>query len=121
MADKLLSPGDVLLVNLSSHVPRGFEQEGERPVAVVGVPFGKQRFPVIVVVPATTSTGVWAKQNPLLYPRLTAGNGGLNKESWLLLDQIRSLDPERIIGYLGTLQDIDYEKIKSGIKALLAI
>lgn len=121
MAAELLAPGDILLANLPTQLPRGFEQEGTRPVIVIGIPAGKQRFPVLIVVPATTQAGIWAKQNPYLYPCLTAGSGGLNKESWLLLDQISSLDYQLIVGYLGTLRDKDYEKVKAGIKAMLSL
>jgi mRNA interferase MazF len=41
---KVITPGDVLLITLPSHDPRGHEQEGSRPAIVAGVPKGEVIF-----------------------------------------------------------------------------
>ncbi|MCL6479272.1 MAG: type II toxin-antitoxin system PemK/MazF family toxin [Peptococcaceae bacterium] len=67
MAGDAVAPGDVLLINLPSHSPKGHGQEGSRPVFVVGVPTEPARYPVVIVVPLTTQSGPWAKKNPAMY------------------------------------------------------
>ena len=42
-----VAPGDILMVRLPSHIPKAHEQEGERPVVVVGLPTGSVRYPVV--------------------------------------------------------------------------
>jgi mRNA interferase MazF len=64
---------------------------------VIGLPWGEVRYPMLIVVPLTTQTGLWSRQNPSLYPRLEAGVGGLTQSSVILLDQLRSIDaPYRV-------------------------
>ncbi|MBX6377719.1 MAG: type II toxin-antitoxin system PemK/MazF family toxin [Clostridia bacterium] len=119
MADNRLEPGDVLLVHLPGHVPLGHEQEGARPAVVLGVPPEPVRFGVIIVAPATTSAGRWARRNPLIYPSLPAGAGGLPRPSIVLLDQVRALDLRRTVEYLGTLAPAELEMLRRGLRALL--
>lgn len=99
-----IKPGDVLLLSFPTHIPKGHEQEGKRPVVVVAVPKGPMRYPLIIVVPLTTRDGEWANQNLNLYYRIPAGNGGLPKDSIALLDQIRAVDVERIESFIGSLR-----------------
>lgn len=115
----LVEPGDVLVAALPRHVPTGREQEGPRPVVVVGVPPEPVRYPVVIVVPLTSQDGRWSDENPLVYPRLDPGAGGLPVRSVALLDQVRSVDAQRILEYLGTLGDADYGRIRSGLLELI--
>ncbi|OIP72729.1 MAG: hypothetical protein AUK43_02485 [Oscillatoriales cyanobacterium CG2_30_40_61] len=66
----------------------------------------------------TTQTGLWSRQNPSLYPRLEAGVGGLTQSSVILLDQLQSIDPRRVLAYLGTLTPEQYIPIQSGLMQL---
>jgi mRNA interferase MazF len=50
---KVIAQGDVLVVALPSHEPKGHEQEGYRPAIVVGVPKGEVRYPVVIAIPLT--------------------------------------------------------------------
>ena len=121
ISEKPVTPGDVLVVTLPSHNPWGREQEGRRPAVVVGVPSGKVRFPVVVVVPLTTQDGAWAQDNPMLYPSLAPGQGCLPRYSVALLDQVRATDIRRVEGYLGTLAADDYECIRAGLRQMLRL
>ena len=56
MANQLLKCGDVVLLNLPSHRPKGHEQEGKRPVIIIGVPVGVVRYPVVIVIPLSCSS-----------------------------------------------------------------
>jgi len=52
---------------------------------------GDQRFRRVCVVPVTGTPG-----EGLLYPPLAPGQSGLAKESFALIDQLRSIDKRRI-------------------------
>lgn len=121
MANQSLKCGDIILINLPSHNPRGHEQEGIRPAAIIGVPPSDVRYPVVVVVPLTTQLGGWVTKNPLLYPIIQSGTGGLTQKSVVLCDQIRAVDIQRIVGYLGNLPSIEYIKVINGLKQILEL
>lgn len=115
----VVSPGDVLLIALPSHTPRGHEQQGVRPAVVVGVPKGAVRYPVVIVVPLTTQTGDWAERNPVLYPRLPWRRaGGLRQPSTALVDQVRSIDVRRVTAYLGGLDPNAFQAVRHGLMQL---
>jgi mRNA interferase MazF len=95
------------------------EQQGVRPAVVVGIPPGETRYLLVVIAPLTTRIGQWAQQNPVIYPQLPAGTGGLTQNSVVLLDQIRAIDAQRIIKYIGSLAPKQYAPIAAGINQLL--
>ncbi|QDZ40304.1 type II toxin-antitoxin system PemK/MazF family toxin [Euhalothece natronophila Z-M001] len=115
---KKLQAGDLILVSLPDHQPKGREQEGRRPAIIVGLPKGKVRYPVILIAPLTTQFGFWVENNPTLYPKLNAGTGGLSKNSVVLLDQIRAVDVKRVISYLGSLSPREFQKILEGLQSI---
>jgi mRNA interferase MazF len=117
--NQLLKCGDVVFVNLPSHSPKGHEQEGRRPAVIVGVPLGDVRYPVAIVVPLTTQLGEWVKKNPALYPIIQSGTAGLSQKSVVLCDQIRAVDIQRVIGYLGSLSIDEYLPIIDGVRQVL--
>lgn len=116
-----LEVGDVVLVSLPSHQPKGHEQEGRRPAIVVGIPTGVVRYPIILVAPLTTQIGEWVQKNANLYPQLAAGVGGLSQNSVVLLDQIRAVDAERVVSYLGSLTVGQYQPIVEGLQTIFRI
>ena len=119
MKNQPLKCGDVVFVNLPSHNPKGHEQEGRRPAVIVGVPLKDVRYPVVVVVPLTTQFGGWVNKNSALYPIIQAGTAGLPQKSVALCDQIRAVDIQRVIGYLGSLSVDEYLPITDGVRRVL--
>ena len=119
MEGKSIVPGDLLLVALPSHKPKGHEQEGYRPVIVVGVPIGVVRYPVVIVVPLTTHSGLWAEENPDLYQHIPSGSGGLYQDSIALIDQLRAVDVRRVKAYLGSLDTKSFYPIRASLFKLL--
>lgn len=118
MADDTLEPGDVVLAALPANTPPGHEQSGTRPVVIVGVPEGG-RFPMLVVVPLTGSTGPWARANPL-YPVVKAGSARLARDSVALTDHVRGVDAQRLGSYIGTLSAVEYGLIRDGLELMFA-
>ncbi len=113
--------GEIILVDLPSNQPPGREQEGRRPAIVVGLPTEPIRYPILLIAPMTTAIGNWVDSNSLMYPKLMIGTAGLTKNSVVLLDQIRSLDPHRLVTYFGSLTNEQYQPVSEGIKALLRV
>ena len=93
-----LGRGAVVLVALDPTI--GHEQRGVRPCIVVSDPevISDQRFPLVCVVPVTGTPG-----EGVLYPPLAPGGSGLAKESFALVDQLRSIDKRRIRRVFGEL------------------
>lgn len=119
--EAVIAPGDVILVRLLSHVPGGREQEGVRPAVVISVPPEPVRYPLVIAVPLTSQSGLWAQRHPEIYPSLAAGEAGLSRRSVVLLDQIRGVDARRVVGYLGSLDEHDLERIRAGLRLILQL
>lgn len=115
MRNKSVTPGDILLIDLPIHDPKGHEQEGNRPAVVVGMPQGPVRYPVVIVVPLTTQSGPWVKKNPTLYRHLPPGAGGIPQASTALIDQVRALDVRRVRTYLGSLEQELFGPIRNSL------
>lgn len=111
-----LERGTVVLVDLDPTV--GHEQRGARPCVIVSDPdvSEDQRFPVLCVVPVTSTPGAGA-----LYPRLEAGSGGLRQRSFALLDQIRSVDKRRVRRVFAKITSEELETVDEGLRLLLAL
>lgn len=110
-----LEKGEIVLVSLPEHRPIGHEQQGTRPAVVVGFPLGKTRFHIVMLAPLTTQRGSWVEDNHRLYPVLPMGAGRLNRESIVLLDQIRAVDARRLIKSLGKLNEREYRPVRDGV------
>jgi len=116
-------PGAVIMALLPLHQPAGHEQQGARPVVLVGMPeeLGKPRFPTVFVTPLTTDRGqTWAAASPRLYLRIPAGAGGVPVASIALLDQSRALDVRRLGDCLGSLEPDVFTPIREGLARILA-
>lgn len=115
--------GDILIVALPRLIPPGYEQKGQRPVIVVGLPekVGTPRYSMIIAVPLTTQIGTWAKRSPSLYPHLPAGTGGLPHPSIVMLDHIRGVDAHRVVRYLGSLSPKELALIQEGLKEMFGL
>ena len=88
--------GDIYLANLSPFC--GSEQGGVRPVVVIQNNTGNKHAPTLVVATITAKTRKKTKQ-PTHY--LIRNNPALSRPSLVLLEQLRTIDKQRIIKYLG--------------------
>jgi mRNA interferase MazF len=119
----------VVSVNLPLRYPPGHEQVGFRPAIIVGYPnyLGIPRFSLVAIVPMSGFDQTkefrewWVTRSPSLYPVFDAGVGGLETKSIALLDQLTTVDVNRISKRYGRLTDIEYEPIIKGIQTMIAI
>lgn len=116
-----LAPGDVVTARFPEHRPPGHEQSGLRPAIVVALPeqLGTPRYPVALLVPLTTDLNQpWAARSAALYHRLPQGAGGLPRASVALLDQVRSVDLRRVVGYVGSLRPAAFAPMREALSRL---
>ena len=91
--------GMVVLVDLEPVV--GHEQGRTRPCVVVQNDIGNRYSSTIVIVPLTDAAHI-KKPSPI-YVQVKKGDGGATKDSFVLCDQIRTVDQRRFRSVFGTL------------------
>jgi mRNA interferase MazF len=108
--------GTIVLVSLDP--ARGHEQRGVRPCVIITNPevIQDQRFPMVCVVPVTKMQGEGA-----LYPSLNPGSSGLRTRSYVLVDQLRSVDKRRITKIFGQISGEELKKIDEGLRLFLGL
>jgi len=108
--------GRVVLMALDPTI--GHERRGVRPCVVVSdqAVNDEQRYPLLAVVPVTATPGEGA-----LYPGLAPGASGLVKESYALVDQVRSVDKRRVQRVFGRVSPVELEAIDAGLTLFLGL
>ena len=111
-----LERGTIVLVELDPTI--GHEQRGVRPCVAVSDPVinADQRFPLVAVIPITGTAGSGA-----LYPMLDAGASGLTKQSYALIDHLRSIDKRRIRRVFGQVSRAEVKAIDEGLSLFLGL
>jgi mRNA-degrading endonuclease toxin of MazEF toxin-antitoxin module len=71
---------------------------------------------MIAVVPLTGTTG-----EGLLYPRLEPGPSGLRKTSYALVDQVRSVDKNRVLRIYAPVRDEELRALDEGLSRFLGL
>jgi mRNA interferase MazF len=79
----------------------GHEQGRSRPCVVVQNDVGNRYSSTTVIVPLTEASNL-KKLSPI-YVFVKKGDGGTTKDSYVLCDQIRTVDQRRFRGVYGTL------------------
>lgn len=98
--------GDLYFADL--YPVRGSEQGGVRPVLVIQNDIGNHFSPTIIVAVLTGK-----KRSEILTHVSLEAAFGLKKESTVMLEQLRTIDRERITGYIGhldgpTMRQVDW-------------
>ena len=78
----------------------GSEQGGTRPVLIISNDTGNKHSPTVIVAAITGQIGTKKK---LPTHTIVHNVNGLDKDSIILLEQIRTIDKQRLQEYLGTL------------------
>jgi len=111
------SRGEVWMADLDP--TQGHEQAGQRPCVIVSSDnFNHGPAGLLVVVPLTSRQRAVAI--PLHFP-VTPPEGGLTMPSTVLCDQIRTIDPARLIRRMGGLSGTAIEEIESRLRRLLEL
>lgn len=115
---KVTSPkrGEVYLVNFNPTI--GAEIQKTRPALIVQNNIANRHSPITIVAAITSQFG------ERLYPTevfVKAPEGGLNSDSVVLLNQIRSIDTKRLTKRLGALKSETMEKADRALTISFAL
>ena len=92
--------GEIYYADLSPVV--GSEQGGVRPVLIVQNDVGNKYSPTVIAAAITSQIN---KAKMPTHIEIGAENYGLNKDSVILLEQIRTIDKQRLREKIGRLSD----------------
>lgn len=95
----------IILVNLDPTV--GSEIKKTRPCVVISPNEMNKFLNTVVIAPMTTSSKNYPTRMEITHD---------NKIGWIVLDQIRTIDKQRIIKDLGRLTKSEINKLKSVLK-----
>lgn len=108
--------GDVWLVNLDPTI--GHEIRKSRPAIVIQNDIGNKYSPITIIAPLTSQS------LEKVYPfevLLAKKNSGLEKDSKVLLNQIRAIDKRRLLRRFGKIDSEILNKVDEAIKISLGL
>ena len=108
----MVKRGDIYFADLSPVV--GSEQGGMRPVLIVQNDMGNRHSPTVIAAAITSRTG---KAKLPTHIDLAGHSAGLNRDSVILLEQIRTLDKSRLRERMGRVD----ERTMSAVDSALAV
>ena len=96
----IVKRGDIYYADLSPVI--GSEQGGVRPVLIVQNDVGNKYSPTVIAAAITSQIN---KAKMPTHIEIGAENYGLNKDSVILLEQVRTIDKQRLREKIGRLSD----------------
>lgn len=99
---------DIFLVSLDPTI--GHEIKKSRPCLVISPDEMNHHISTVIIAPMTTKSHE--------YPTRVSINFK-NKDGWIVLDQIRTVDKRRLIRKIGRIEDNTMNNVKSVIKEML--
>lgn len=112
----LIRRGDILFADLSPVV--GSEQGGTRPVLVLQNDIGNQYSPTTIVAAITSQI---SKAKLPTHVEVSARTSGLEKDSVVLLEQIRTIDKSRLMEKVASLNDDVMERVGQAVEISLGL
>lgn len=112
---KIPCRGDVYLVNFDPTL--GSEIKKTRPAVIIQNDLGNRFNSITIVAPITSAK----RKAYRVYVQITAPEGGLKKDSTVLLDQIRATDKQRLNKCLGRLSDETMARIDKALMISLGL
>ena len=112
----LIKRGDIFLANLEPI--KGSEQGGVRPVLIIQNDISNKHSPVTIIAAITSK--FFDKEYPTNVSVLKE-DSGLDKNSAIMLNQIRTIDNSRLIKKIGSLDNFTMNKVDRAIKVSLAL
>ena len=103
-----ISQYDVCLVNLDHTI--GYEIKKTRPCIVISPDEMNNNIRTVIVAPMTTKSHDYPTRIKLSFD---------GKMGWIVLDQIRTIDKQRLVKKLGRINDDIISTVKTVIKEML--
>lgn len=112
----IVQRGEVYFADLSPVV--GSEQGGIRPVLVIQNDIGNRFSPTVIVAAITAQI---QKAKLPTHVELSAKKHGLERDSVILLEQIRTLDKQRLTDKITVLDEATMKKIDQALEISLGL
>ena len=96
----------------------GSEAGKTQPVLIIQSDLLNKVHPSTIICPITTNV---KKNVSILRVNIRKGEGGMKKQSSIMIDQVRAIDNKRFIKKMGTLSPVLREKVLENIKIVLEI
>ena len=114
--EKSIKRGDIFYAELNPVI--GSEQGGIRPVLIISNDTGNRYSPTVIVAAITSRVQTKAK-----LPTHIEVNDfeGLDKNSVVLLEQIRTIDKQRLKQYMGMMPDNIMARVNKALAISLAM
>lgn len=112
----LVRRGDIFFADLSPVV--GSEQGGTRPVLILQNDIGNQYSPTTIVAAITSQID---KAKLPTHVEIVAGEGGLERDSVILLEQIRTIDKSRLMEKVAALSEELMKKVSQAVEISLGL
>ncbi len=110
-----IKKGHVYIADLNPRI--GTEPGKVRPVVVVQTDLLNGLHPSTVICPITAQVHPKAQ---FLRVHLTTGEGGMNKPSDILVDQIRAIDNRRLVKSTGKISSRSLQRLLQNLRTLIA-
>ena len=88
----------------------GHEIKKARPCVIISPDEMNKNISTVIIAPMTTQSRFYLTRIPLKFT---------GKEGWIVLDQLRTVDRERLIKKLGKIDQKTINQVKSIIKKML--
>ena len=106
----IVKRGDIFYADLSPVI--GSEQGGVRPVLVVQNDVGNKYSPTVIAAAITSKIN---KAKMPTHIELDAQQYGLSRDSVILLEQVRTIDKQRLREKIGRLDELQMIKVNDAI------
>jgi len=103
-----ISQYTIYLVNLDPTI--GHEIKKTRPCLVISPDEMNHNIQTVIIAPMTTKSHKYPTRVPVTVQ---------NKKGWIVLDQIRTIDNQRLIKKIGKINSKTIQHVKSIIKEML--
>ena len=115
MTQEKIYRGDLFFANLNP--VKGSEQGGKRPVVILQNDVGNKFSPTVIVASITIRT----RKKANMPTHVPLDNEALEKDSQVLLEQIRTLDKTRLIKKVGKLTQDEMRAIDNSLEISLSL
>ena len=112
----IVKRGDIYYANLSPVV--GSEQGGHRPLLIIQNDVGNKYSPTVIVAAITSQI---SKAKLPTHVEISSKQFGLEKDSVVLLEQLRTVDKRRLKEKVTHLNEDIMEKVDEGIRISLGL
>ncbi|EMT37933.1 Growth inhibitor [Thermoanaerobacter thermohydrosulfuricus WC1] len=112
----VIKRGDIFYADLSPVI--GSEQGGIRPVLIIQNDIGNKYSPTVIVAAITSQIN---KAKLPTHVEINGAEYGLNKDSVVLLEQIRTIDKKRLKEKIGHFDQEMMEKVNEALQISLGL